>query len=296
MDSEDVFYPEEVEKLRDDVQNAGLGLIVFAEWYNAKTAQNFKFFDDNTRSWWTPASGGGNIPGLNTLLSEFGIAFGDAVLKGTQSITANRQVKYLSGSNIVHFPAGGYLHAFSLEDSAAEESVHDTFNTLGLTESDEGRIAVYGDSNCLDSSYQSDQCYDLLEALLHYVNHEKESDLLSSLLNEEQKILTPLLSEDALPEPMEDVDFSTVSFVLSHPLQCYKNSPSEDNSEPEELFIKEDREQEEKQEAGRNVNELLDVMREEPDERSELVGQTSEEAGQTERQWHHVLFDTDVMF
>ena len=35
----------------------GLGLIVVGEWYNVDTMVKMRFFDDNTRSWWTPATG-----------------------------------------------------------------------------------------------------------------------------------------------------------------------------------------------------------------------------------------------
>lgn len=56
VDLEEEYYPEEVAKLARDVE-AGLGLLVFGEWYNVDTMVRMKFFDDNTRSWWTPATG-----------------------------------------------------------------------------------------------------------------------------------------------------------------------------------------------------------------------------------------------
>ena len=58
MDSEEEFYEEEIEKLHRDVEQHGLGLVVFAEWYNVDTMVKMRFFDDNTRSWWTPVTGG----------------------------------------------------------------------------------------------------------------------------------------------------------------------------------------------------------------------------------------------
>ena len=57
VDSEEEFYAEEISKLRTDVEQEGLGLIVFGEWYNVDTMIKMKFFDDNTRSWWTPVTG-----------------------------------------------------------------------------------------------------------------------------------------------------------------------------------------------------------------------------------------------
>lgn len=57
VDPEEENYPAEVTKLADDVATKGLGLIVIGEWYNVDTMVKMRFFDDNTRSWWTPATG-----------------------------------------------------------------------------------------------------------------------------------------------------------------------------------------------------------------------------------------------
>ncbi|KAF6150650.1 hypothetical protein GIB67_022262 [Kingdonia uniflora] len=77
-----VDLEEEIEKLRDDILNAGLGLVVFTKWYNVDTMVKMIFYDDNPRSWWTPIIGGANISPLYDLLSSFGIAFGDKISKG----------------------------------------------------------------------------------------------------------------------------------------------------------------------------------------------------------------------
>lgn len=228
VDPEDVFYPEEKEKLMKDVQEEGLGLIIFGEWYNAETAESFKFYDDNTRSWWTPATGGSNIPGLNDLLSEFGIAFGDSILVGSQELSDGRHIKYASGANIIKFPSGGFLHSFELEDHSTEDHASQDFYTLGLTEQGTGRIAVYGDSGCLDSNYQAEDCYELLRSFMAYVGRQQDSapELLKSLIQEDKKLKTSLGNAHLyLPQPMTVVNFSEVSFVLTHPLQCYPNSP-----------------------------------------------------------------------
>ena len=77
VDSEEEFYEEEIAKLHRDVEQHGLGLIVFAEWYNVDTMVKMRFFDDNTRSWWTPITGQHTppsipspIPGTASLTSE----------------------------------------------------------------------------------------------------------------------------------------------------------------------------------------------------------------------------------
>jgi membrane-bound transcription factor site-1 protease len=121
VDLEDEYYDEEIEKLKEDVETGGLGLIVFADWYHVDTMVKMKFFDDNTRSWWTPATGGANIPALNDLLAPFGIAFRDTILNGVYSIGGER-AHYASGTDIQRFPAGGFVHRFLFQDHSGGRS------------------------------------------------------------------------------------------------------------------------------------------------------------------------------
>lgn len=48
VDAEEEYFPEEVAKLKRDVDN-GLSLIVFADWYNVTVMKKVKFYDENTR-------------------------------------------------------------------------------------------------------------------------------------------------------------------------------------------------------------------------------------------------------
>ena len=105
VDTEEEFFPEEISKLKRDV-DAGLSVVVFADWYNVSVMRKVKFFDENTRQWWIPETGGANIPALNELLSTWDIAFGDTVLEGDFSIS-DHDVYMASGSEIVRFPAEG---------------------------------------------------------------------------------------------------------------------------------------------------------------------------------------------
>jgi membrane-bound transcription factor site-1 protease len=54
--------------------------------YHLQSLQQMKFFDDNTRSWWTPITGGANVPALNDLLAPHGIALGEHILQGTAAL------------------------------------------------------------------------------------------------------------------------------------------------------------------------------------------------------------------
>ena len=82
VDPEEEWHEAEVAKIAADVRDAGLGLLVVGEWFNTGTMASLRFFDDNTRSWWTPVTGGANVPAVNDLLAPHGAALGDAVLEG----------------------------------------------------------------------------------------------------------------------------------------------------------------------------------------------------------------------
>lgn len=50
--------------------------------YHEESLKQMKFFDDNTRSWWTPVTGGANVPALNDLLAPHNILLGEKILHG----------------------------------------------------------------------------------------------------------------------------------------------------------------------------------------------------------------------
>ncbi|MFS7982475.1 putative site-1 protease [Helianthus anomalus] len=230
VDLEDEYFEEEIQKLRDDVVNTGLSLVVFGDWYNVDTMVKMRFFDDNTRSWWTPVTGGANIPALNDLLAPFGIAFGDRILNGDFSLN-DELIKYASGTNIVKFPSGGFVHRFPFYDSSESGATHsflaggkDNADSaiLGLVEVGGSRIAVYGDSNCLDSSHMVTNCYWLLRKILDFTGKNVKDPILFS---NSVKLETPLhQDDDQLPSRRTDLNFSTYSAVLGKELICRSDS------------------------------------------------------------------------
>ncbi|XP_050218148.1 subtilisin-like protease SBT6.1 isoform X2 [Mercurialis annua] len=234
VDLEDEYFKEEIEKLRDDVISTGLGLAVFSEWYNVETMVKMRFFDDNTRSWWTPVTGGANIPALNDLLAPFGIAFGDKILNGDFSINGE-QSRYASGTDIVRFPKGGYVHMFPFLDSSESGATQNLLLTsgmmkadspiLGLVEVGQGRIAVYGDSNCLDSSHMVTNCYWLLKKILDFTSGNIRDPLLFSDSVKQDEAL--YIDDNQLPSRRTDVNFSSYSAVVGKDMICSSDSRSE---------------------------------------------------------------------
>ncbi|KAH6835322.1 SITE-1 protease [Perilla frutescens var. hirtella] len=230
VDLEDEYFVEEMNKLKDDIMISGLGLAVFADWYNVDSMMKMKFFDDNTRSWWTPVTGGANVPALNDLLSPFGIAFGDKILNGDFVINGE-QSRYASGTDVVKFPEGGYLHRFPFLDSSESGATQNVLLSgmskadspiLGLLEVGEGRIAVYGDSNCLDSSHMVTNCYWLLKKILDFTARKSRDPVLFSDSSRQDKTLH--LDDNQLPSRRTDINFSTYSQVVNKELICGSDS------------------------------------------------------------------------
>jgi membrane-bound transcription factor site-1 protease len=77
--------------------------------------QKIKFYDENTRQWWMPDTGGSNIPALNELFSPWSIAFSDQVFEGELSL-AEHGVYYASGTSIAKFPRDGLIITKDLHD------------------------------------------------------------------------------------------------------------------------------------------------------------------------------------
>ncbi|KAH8373412.1 hypothetical protein KR009_006393 [Drosophila setifemur] len=245
VDPEREFDDSEITALKENVYKNGLSIVVFADWYNATVMKKIKFFDENTRQWWTPETGGTNIPALNDLLKPFGIAFGDFVGEGHFKL-GDHSMYYASGATIVKFPVnpGDILVGTKLNDqgfsilnsktpnkdakkdvpifglfqtkehsvdsneeiiSNPESNLTNTIYTdystfknrvlllkkkelsISISKTDklptirEGRIAVYGDSNCLDSTHLEKACYWLLITFLDFAINSHKSSLLQNL-------------------------------------------------------------------------------------------------------------------
>ncbi|EFN59013.1 hypothetical protein CHLNCDRAFT_33771 [Chlorella variabilis] len=185
VDSEDEWYPEEVAKLAADVEGQGLGLLVFADWYHLESIQRLRFYDDNTRSWWEAATGGANVPALNDMLTPYGVAFESGALEVEVHIKGVQGPFHMaSGVPLKTLPVGSWMHradpkpgdgelplppSTSLTPlprcspcAAAAQSPAPGFPVLGLLQHGAGRVGLYGDSNCLDSSHSRSKCFKLL--------------------------------------------------------------------------------------------------------------------------------------
>ncbi|CAG0912859.1 unnamed protein product, partial [Notodromas monacha] len=194
VDPEEEFFPEEVTKLKRDVESGSL--------YNTTVMKKVKFYDENTRQWWIPDTGAVNIPAVNDLIGVLGMAFGDTVLEGEFKL-GRHAMFYASGTNIAKFPASGQIISVDLKDQGKEvldgASVEvPKASILGLYEKPGGgRIGLYGDSNCLDSAHMHKDCFWLLEALLDFCNSGNLPSVLGDMASNADAVL-PSEGADAL--------------------------------------------------------------------------------------------------
>ena len=56
--------------------------------------RKIKFYDENTRQWWMPDTGGVNVPAINSLLSHWNMAFSDQVYEGEFTIGDNKGILF----------------------------------------------------------------------------------------------------------------------------------------------------------------------------------------------------------
>ncbi|XP_050738001.1 membrane-bound transcription factor site-1 protease-like [Eriocheir sinensis] len=235
VDPEEEYFPEEVTKLRQDVEK-GLSIIVFADWYNVHVMKKVKFYDENTKQLWMPVTGGSNIPALNYLLGFWGVALSDGVYEGDFTL-GDRDMYYATGSSLAQFPREGTVIRKTLNDHAKEmleaetESVQDV-PILGLLQTEGnnladsvdkgqslGRLVVYGDSNCLDNSHLQKDCFWMLDALLEYTTTGHLAGVFSSSAG------APIPPTTDLPTKMENSNLHKHSKVVEHTLGMEQMRP-----------------------------------------------------------------------
>ncbi|XP_042225174.1 membrane-bound transcription factor site-1 protease-like [Homarus americanus] len=223
VDPEEEYFPEEVTKLRHDVEK-GLSLIVFADWYNVSVMKKVKFYDENTKQLWMPVTGGSNIPALNYLLASWGVALSDGVFEGDFTL-GDHDMYYATGTSLAQFPREGTVVRKTLNDHAKEmleaesESVPDV-PILGLLQTKStddlgdnslhhsGRLVVYGDSNCLDNSHLQKDCFWMLDALLEFTTTGHLAGVFTSSAG------MPVPPTTDLPTKMENSNLHKHSKVL----------------------------------------------------------------------------------
>jgi len=224
VDLEEEYSNAEIEKLARDVREEGLGLVLFADWYEEATLEKIKFFDDNTHYEWHAATGGANVPALNDLMRSFGVQFGGDITEGSTSIDGDG-VSISSGTYISRAPADAYLHRAQLDQRGGKEQ---DYPYLVLAQAGKGRVFAFVDSNCIDSSHVNNPCFGFAKKGIQYATG---AACPAAMCDAKKALATAWTDEKPLPQRRQGVDFSKFSAVLGgHPgnegtMSCGPNAP-----------------------------------------------------------------------
>ena len=175
LDPEAEFSMSEIRKIKHDVEKLGVNLLVVADWYDEmKVAKNLEQNSSNilARDETHTLTSGSSVPSLNSLLSSYFMEFstGDAY---SGSISMNSHTAdYMLGTAITRFPQGGYLMTEYLQSWRSKKNQDVPF--LGLYDDTErgymkGRIALFGDSSCLDTDMTSKDCLWVVEPVMSFL-------------------------------------------------------------------------------------------------------------------------------
>lgn len=104
-------------------------------------------------------------------------------------------------------------------DGSGFKAPQGLFPVLGITAAGAGRLAVFGDSNCLDSNqHASAHCFDMLLSLVRYVT---EGDDVSDIMPDDGLLADAGLEPSRpLPQRRTDYNFAAVSKVLQRTPVC----------------------------------------------------------------------------
>eukprot|EP01122_Echinamoeba_exundans_P013063 TRINITY_DN5639_c0_g1_i1.p1 TRINITY_DN5639_c0_g1~~TRINITY_DN5639_c0_g1_i1.p1 ORF type:complete len:950 (+),score=78.82 TRINITY_DN5639_c0_g1_i1:46-2850(+) len=227
VDPEDEFFEQEVRALHAAVSSGDISLIVVADWYDTDLIKSLRFFDENTRQWWVPVTGGSNVPALNDLLGPFGIQLSSRSLRG-DFFLGQSLGHFASGTSIAQFPASGLVFRAPLADESLRTGLQDSENRpyiLGLFQvkapteiATGGRVSVFGDSSCMDSSSRLDSknCIWLLLDLLRWSSQA----LLPGWAGSLEKLNATFTSPEAVPARLAGSQLFRFSRVLNRGMEC----------------------------------------------------------------------------
>ena len=173
IDPEVIIEEKEAEKIRYDVEQKGVNLLVLADWYDQKIVDEIsldKQAQVMTRKGLNATFMGSSIPSLNEFLANYFIelsvydSYSGSITLGPDS------AEYQAGAVITRFPHGGYLLTQYLESRFSRKWIDvPILGLFGDSEKMQGRIAVFGDSSCFDRDAVNKHCLWLLYPMLSFL-------------------------------------------------------------------------------------------------------------------------------
>ncbi|GMT33116.1 hypothetical protein PFISCL1PPCAC_24413 [Pristionchus fissidentatus] len=247
VDPEEEYFPHEIDLLDHAVNKGGLNMIIFADWYNTRVMEKIKFFDENSKEWWTPETGGSNIPALNDLLSRWGLELADTIIEGNATI-GDLHSAIKSGTVISRAPAGTHLSYAAVNDIteeiiAADPSLQKPINApifalLRNNATGSGFVSIFSDSSCLESKSASfESCIPLVDILIDAAAYGVPHSFCDLLVT----IPSPLIPLNSPPHRSDlSHHFTVISSVvehIEHNKVSYRNLPSCRELPPADAFV-----------------------------------------------------------
>lgn len=163
IDPEAAFSLDEERKLKYDMEFAGVSLIVVADWYQEAKLDTVSFLHPNDGNVIKPNSGGASVASINSLLSSYFVELSTLHTYSGRIYLAGHTADYALGTALTRFPANGRISSQRLWDGEQTQSVV----IAGIMT--DPRIAIFGDSSCLDPDSVDQDCLWLFDLLLEFI-------------------------------------------------------------------------------------------------------------------------------
>ncbi|OAF69513.1 hypothetical protein A3Q56_02734 [Intoshia linei] len=201
IDVEREFSKIEMNKLYGFVNENGLSIFLFSEWYNNDILKRLKFTEDYGKSKKFDLPGS-NLVSYNNLLARWGIMLDDVVISGNFSY--NGEIVHInSGGSILMYPQYSYIITSRMINTGRQylmnepnKKVSNLNGFLGVDSdilviysprsnskySKSGKIIVFTDSSCLDDSCNTNACFSFIYSILKYIDTNLMNIELSKLI------------------------------------------------------------------------------------------------------------------
>ncbi|KAH9080153.1 hypothetical protein Ae201684P_009099 [Aphanomyces euteiches] len=165
VDPEEPWFAREMAMLHNAIESYGVSVLILSDWHSDDQTSQMHFWDANTLSTWYPIVGGSNVPAINDLIQKYHVRL-------SHRIWSNDELGYKSGTAIIQMPSNSYAVYANLTDGESFVNMAIAALVQIPFSASSGRLVVYGDTSCVDSSAQmgpkGKNCDTLMKELIDY--------------------------------------------------------------------------------------------------------------------------------
>ncbi|CAK4156424.1 unnamed protein product [Aphanomyces euteiches] len=156
VDPEEPWFAREMAMLHNAIESYGVSVLILSDWHSDDQTSQMHFWDANTLSTWYPIVGGSNVPAINDLIQKYHVRL-------SHRIWSNDELGYKSGTAIIQMPSNSYAVYANLTDGESFVNMAIAALVQIPFSASSGRLVVYGDTSCVDSSAQVRNCVHYLK-------------------------------------------------------------------------------------------------------------------------------------